>query len=73
VACEPPKMAGRPVTHWTPRELAEEMIKPGVVPSISARHVGRFLKDGGTSVAKEQQLLNANPADAVAFKQRSRW
>ena len=34
--------SGRPVTHWTPRELADEVIKRGIVPSISARHVGRF-------------------------------
>ena len=44
VACEPPEDSGRPVTHWTPTELAEEVVARGIVPSISARHVGRFLK-----------------------------
>jgi putative transposase len=44
VACEPPENSGRPVTHWTPRELAEEVVARGIVPSISVRHVGRFLK-----------------------------
>src|SRR5262245_55784686 len=43
VACEPPENSGRPVTHWTPRELADEVMKRGLVLSISARHVGRFL------------------------------
>src|SRR5262249_21152594 len=42
VACEPPADSGRPVTHWTPRELADEVTKRGIVESISARHVGRF-------------------------------
>ena len=42
VACEPPEKSGRPVTHWTPRELADEVIQRGIVPSISVRHVGRF-------------------------------
>jgi putative transposase len=42
VACEPPEQSGRPVTHWTPRELAEEVIPRGIVPSISVRPVGRF-------------------------------
>jgi len=45
VACEPPEKCGRPVTHWTPRELADEVQKRGIVKSISSRHVGRFLKD----------------------------
>lgn len=51
VACEPPEDSGRPVTHWTPSELADEVIQRGIVVSISARHVGRFLKGGGTSTA----------------------
>jgi len=46
VACEPPADSGRPVTHWTPRELADEVQKRGIVASISARQLGRFLKDG---------------------------
>src|SRR5215203_6015732 len=41
VACEEPAASDRPVTHWTPRELADEVIKRGIVESISARHVGR--------------------------------
>jgi putative transposase len=53
VACEPPEKSGRPVTHWTPRELADEVIQRGIVPSISVRHVGRFLKGSGASTAQE--------------------
>ena len=44
LACENPSQSGRPITHWTPRELADESMKRGVVESISPRHVGRFLK-----------------------------
>ena len=47
VACEAPADSGRPVTHWTPRELAAEVISRGIVPSISPRSVGRFLKRSG--------------------------
>jgi putative transposase len=43
LACEPPRESGRPVTHWTPAELADEAIQRGIVPRISARTVGRFL------------------------------
>jgi len=56
VACEPPDKSERPVSHWTPRELADEVIKRGIVTSISVRHVGRFLKDGGAS-APQKSLL----------------
>lgn len=44
IACESPDDSGRPVTHWTPGELAGELIKRGIVTSISRRHVGRILK-----------------------------
>lgn len=44
LSCEPPEDSGRPVTHWTPKELAQETIKRGIVAKISPRSVGRFLK-----------------------------
>ncbi len=56
VACEPPENSGRPVTHWTPKELREEVVKRGIVASISARQVGRFLKDGGPQAASKSLL-----------------
>ena len=56
VACEPPDKCGRPVTHWTPRELADEVKKRGLVTSISPRQVGRFLKYSGTEAASESLL-----------------
>jgi putative transposase len=56
VACEPPEKSGRPVSHWTPRELAAEVVKRDIVPSISARHVGRFLKDGRPAAASHPLL-----------------
>ena len=49
VACELPDESNRPVTHWTPRELVDEVIKRGIVETISPRHVDRLLK-GGISV-----------------------
>lgn len=49
LACEPPEASGRPVTHWTPTDLADEAAKRGLVVSISPRTVGRFLKMGPIS------------------------
>jgi putative transposase len=45
VACEAPALSGRPVTHWTPVELADEVIKRGIVVGISPRPVGRLLAE----------------------------
>ena len=48
IACEPPEDSHRPLSHWTPREVAEEAVKRNVVSRISVRTVGRFLKSGGS-------------------------
>lgn len=45
LACSPPEDYGRPISHWTPRELADEIIKQGIIESISVRHVGRLLEE----------------------------
>ena len=46
LACEAPKEAGRPISQWTGREIADEVIKRGILPTISARHASRLLKKG---------------------------
>jgi transposase len=45
VACEEPAQSGREITHWTRRELADEVIKREIVDTISPRHVGRILDE----------------------------
>ena len=47
IACEPPPEANRPISHWTPREIADEAVTRGIVARISARTVGRLLVVGG--------------------------
>jgi putative transposase len=44
LACEKPEEAERPISHWTGREIADELMKRGIVKQISARHAGRLLK-----------------------------
>jgi putative transposase len=62
VACEPPEKSGRPISHWTHAELADEVKKRGIVGSISPRSVGRFLKGGGPSASQEPLLAQRQPA-----------
>jgi putative transposase len=47
LACEKPEQSERPISHWTNREIADEIVKRKIVPNISARHAGRLLKRSG--------------------------
>src|SRR2546423_8346795 len=42
LACEQPKE--RPISHWTGREIAEEVMARGIIKQISPRHAARLLK-----------------------------
>ena len=44
MACDQPKE--RPISHWTGREIAEELVQRGIVQHISPRHPSRLLKKG---------------------------
>jgi putative transposase len=44
LACEQPKE--RPISQWTRREIANEVIARGIIPQISPRHAARLLKKG---------------------------
>jgi len=56
VACEDPRESGRPISHWTPREIADEAVKRQIVESIFAQSVGRFLKRGADQATSEPIL-----------------
>ena len=44
LACEQPKE--RPISHWTGREIADEVMARGIIEQISPRHAARLLKKG---------------------------
>lgn len=44
LACAQPKE--RPISHWTGREIADEVMARGIIAQISARHAARLLKKG---------------------------
>jgi len=49
LACEKPEQSGRPISQWTGREIADEVVKRGIVDTISPRHAARLLKRGTSS------------------------
>jgi putative transposase len=44
LACEQPKE--RPISQWTGREIADEVMRRGIIKQISPRHAARLLKKG---------------------------
>jgi hypothetical protein len=46
MACETPEKSERPISQWTAREIADEVMKRKIVDAISARHAARLLKRG---------------------------
>ena len=58
LACEAPEQSGRPITHWTNREIADEIMKRKIVEKISPRHAGRFLKRRGYQTASNPLLAH---------------
>jgi putative transposase len=46
LACEKPEKSGRPISQWTAREIANEVMERKIVEHISARHAARLLKRG---------------------------
>lgn len=59
VACESPEDSGRPITHWTTSELAQEVMQRGIVETISPRQVGRFFKRCGSEAPSHPLLARS--------------
>jgi len=49
LACAAPVTAGRPISQWSSREIADESTARGIVATISPRHAARLLKRGRSS------------------------
>jgi transposase len=46
LACEAPAASGRPLSQWTHQEIADEIIRRGIIETISPRHAARLVKRG---------------------------
>ena len=49
LACAAPATAGRPISQWSSREIADAIVTRGIVATISLRHAARLLKRGRSS------------------------
>jgi transposase len=71
VACESPKLSGRPITRWTHRELRDEVIKRQIVASISVAQVGRYLQQAALQPHRSKMWLNTTEKDPDRFEQEA--
>jgi putative transposase len=70
IACNPPEQYGRPISHWSSRELADELIKQQIVESISERQVGRYMEEADLKPHRSGYWLN--PPPTVRSKPKSK-
>ena len=61
LACEKPEDHGRPITHWTARELKDQAVQEAILPSISVRHVNRLLAAIDLQPHRSRYWLNTKP------------
>ena len=68
LACEPPKLSGRPIDHWTLRELRDEAIKRKIVTAISVSRIGRILQQAAVQPHRKKMWLNTTEKDPQKFQ-----
>lgn len=56
LACEAPEQYGRPISQWSAREIAAEVVARQIVETISPRHAARLLKRSVNSPSHESLL-----------------
>jgi len=70
VACEKPSQSGLPIDNWTGRELAAEVVRRGIVTSISVGTVQRYLAESELQPHRSKYWLNTTEKDPALFEQQ---
>lgn len=69
LACEKPELSNRPITHWTYRELRDEVLKRGLVESISESRLGAILREAALQPHRRKMWLNTKEKDPQVFEE----
>ena len=67
MTCERPEDSDRPISQWSQREIADEAMRRGIIPQVSQRSVGRFLKRSRPSTASARLRHWLTPKPDPAF------
>ena len=58
LSCEQPAAAERPISHWSAREVADEVVQRGIADHIASRHAARLLQSGRSQAASPPLLAH---------------
>ena len=72
VACEAVEDSGRPVARWTQREIIDEVVKRGIVDSISTSHLSELLDEAQLQPHKSRYWLNTKEPDPEVFQAQAK-
>jgi putative transposase len=61
LACERPAASDRPISQWSAREVADEIVQRGITDRLSPRHAARLLKSGRPQTASRALLAHPRP------------
>jgi putative transposase len=70
LACEQPDASGRPISHWSHRELADEIVRRGITDRISPRHASRLLKSSRPAAAPLPVMAYPSPRRRTRHEDR---
>jgi putative transposase len=70
LACEQPDASGRPISHWSHRELADEIVRRGITDRISPRHASRLLKSSRSAAAPRPVMAYPSPRRRTRHEDR---
>jgi transposase len=68
LACESPKLSGRPINRWTLRELRDEAVARKIVDTISIAQVGRYLQEAAVQPHRSKMWLQTTEKDPEKFR-----
>ena len=71
LACESPKLSGRPIARWTHRERHDEVLKRQIVESISVAQVGRDLLQSAVQPHRAKMWLHTKEKNRETFKRQA--
>jgi len=71
LACESPRLSGRPINRWTLRELRDEVVARKIVTTISVAQVGRYLQQAAAQPHRSKMWLNTTEKDPEKFQREA--
>ncbi|WP_421659268.1 helix-turn-helix domain-containing protein [Leptothermofonsia sp. ETS-13] len=71
LACAPPEHSGRPISHWTPPELADELVKQAPCGADQWSPCRAFVSRSRTETAPESLLASSPPTRTLPPKSKT--